>query len=144
MSTLSDDDSKLIDDYLRTLILRETSDDCVYHMCLAVTRLSAFLAARGSTLLKAKPPDCEAWLNDLSTHGDADVTRASKLTRLRSFYKELIHRKIADYDPTGFSKVPCTKTKRPRSIRADKIEDILNRAEEKAKMPGASPLVIRD
>jgi integrase/recombinase XerD len=139
-----ENDDQLIEAYRMKSRQEGKSEDSVASHCSPVVQFSEFLAARSKSLFTAESPDCEDWLKSLTSEGIVDRSKATMLSRLHVFYKWLHKTREADFDPTVFSRVLKTWTIKPRSMPKEELNQIIEKAQARAKMTGASLLDIRN
>ena len=103
-----------------------------------LTAFRAWLAARGTSLLDAARPDCEAWLGDqFRVHAKA-TSVARRLSTLRRFYRLQLEQGAIREDPTLRITAPRKPRRLPKLLSERQVEALL------AAPDVAKPLGLRD
>jgi integrase/recombinase XerD len=103
-----------------------------------LTHYSAFLAAKGQTLLNAPRDSVTAWLDDLKTEGLSASSSARRLSAVRQFHKFLCADGLRGDDPTRIVASPKSRRALPKVLSVAEVDRLLALAEAEANVP-ASP-----
>ena len=104
-----------------------------------LTDAGAFLLGAGCSLLTATSDDLRRYLADVSARGFAASSQARRLSALRQFYRFLYAEGLRGDDPTGVLDSPKKVMSLPKTMSADQVSTLLDRAREEADEAGLEP-----
>jgi integrase/recombinase XerD len=88
-------------------------------------QVAAWLAARGSSLLRADRGDLQDYLADLVNAGMRPRTSARRLSSLRQFYRWALRESLLERDPTALIDAPRLGRPLPKSLSESEVEALL-------------------
>jgi integrase/recombinase XerD len=103
-----------------------------------VSAFGRWLAARGTTLLRASRADCEAWLGDQFRANAKATSVARRLSALRRFYRLQLEQGSVREDPTLRITAPRKPRRLPKLLSERQVETLLEAPDV------ATPLGLRD
>ncbi|KKB07595.1 site-specific tyrosine recombinase XerD [Devosia chinhatensis] len=94
---------------------------------------SAFVTARGQSLLNCPRETVLAWLDDLKAQGLSASSSARRLSAIRQFHKFLCADNLRGDDPTRIVSSPKTRRPLPKVLSVSEVDRLLALAEAEAE-----------
>jgi len=95
-----------------------------------LTDFEAFLKCKGTTLVKAKRADLEAYMRQLAMNGLAPKTQARRLSAIREFYRFLFSENRIQKNPTDYLLSPKIGKALPKYLSEEDVGTLLNQAKK--------------